>query len=153
MKPGFGLCSVLPTQPSSTEPSLPSLEPAHPYRGSSFRLQVGGVAWVLLSPCKGEPRHRGGDLQHQLELSGLNEWCEVTIVTGHQRSSAIGQTAPEHAFTHLIFLLMSLPFRGDSWQFSVLVVSAKVIQKCFFCPYKLVIKKSYWSRMWTEDPW
>lgn len=145
MKPGFGLCSVLPIHPSSTEPSLLSVGPAHPYRGSSFRLQVGGVAQVLLSPWKGElGAVRQGTLEAiwdiSLSLVGLMNGVTLPSWQGTSSGSAVDQTAPEHAPTHPVFLWMSLPFRGDSWQFSVLVVLARMIRKYFFCLEKLVSK-------------
>lgn len=123
MKPGFSLCSVLPIHPSAMERSLPSIGPAHPYRGFSSRLQVGGVAQVLLSPWRGE---LGAVLQGTLEaiwdisLSLLDLMNGVRLPSWQCTSSgsAVDQTAPEHALTCPAFLWMSLPLRGDLAIFS-----------------------------------
>lgn len=146
MKPGFSLYSVFPIHPSSTEPSLHSVRPAHPYHGSFFRLQVSGLAQVLLSPWKGE---LGAVLQGALEviwdiglsLVALMNGMRLSSRQGTSSGSAVDQTDSEHPLSQPVFLWMSLPFRGNSWKFSVLVVLARMIQKSFLCLDKLVSKQ------------
>lgn len=146
MKAGFSLCSVLPIHTSSMEPSLPGIGSAHPYYVSCFRLQVNGVAQVLLSPWKGElGAVRQGTLEGIwdicLSLVGLMNGVRLPIVTGHQlRLSCRPNSSWTCSYPSSLFMdVIAIPRRllaifqfWWSWQ--------EWSRSIFFCLDKLVSK-------------